>query len=196
MVLPVEAEAAVLGGELLGEARGFGDAGLAQAVELEQQRGVNGQVESRVAVHSVHLAVVHELDAGHGEAELDGFDDRVDRSLDGGEGADGHADRFGQRVQAKRDLRDDAQRAFGADKEAGEVVAGARFARAGAGVDDASVGQHHGEAEDVFAHRAVTNRRGAGGARRGHAADGGVGAGIDEEGQAGVVEGLDQLRGG
>ena len=125
-----------------------------------------------------------------GEAELNGFDDGVDRAIDGFEGADGDADGLGQCVEAQSDFGDDAERAFGADEEAGEVVAGGGFAGAGAGVDDASVGEDDGEAEDVFAHGAVIDGGGPGGAGGGHAAERGVCTGIDEEGEAGVVEAL------
>jgi hypothetical protein len=63
-------------------------------------------------------------------------------------------------------------------------------------VDDAAVGEDDGEAEDVFAHGAVFDGCGSGGARGGHAAEGGVGAGVDEEGEAGVFERLWQLLAG
>ncbi len=97
-------------------------------------------------------------------------------------------DRLGHAVQAQLDLGDDAERALGADVEPGEVVAGARFARAAAGADDPAVGRDDGEPEHVLAHRAVANGVGARRARRGHAADRRVGAGIDREEQARALE--------
>ena len=48
-------------------------------------------------------------------------------------------------------------------------------------------------AEHVLAHRAVAHGVGAGGARRGHAAERGIGAGIDREEEAGVAEMLVEL---
>src|SRR5258708_39393178 len=109
----------------------------------------------RVGVDSVDETVVHELDAGDGKADLNALADGLDGSGDGGKGAEGDADSLGQRVEAERDFSEDAEGAFRADEEAGEVVAGAGFAGARAGVDDAAVGEDHGEAEDVFAHGAV-----------------------------------------
>ena len=52
----------------------------------------------------------------------------------------------------------------------------------------AAVGEHHGERHHVFAHGAVAHGVGAGSARRRHAAECRVGAGIDGEEQAGVVQ--------
>ena len=53
---------------------------------------------------------------------------------------------------------------------------------------DAAVGGHDGEAEHVLAHRAVAHGVGAAGAGRGHAAERGVGAGVDREEEAGVAQ--------
>jgi len=83
---------------------------------------------------------------------------------------------------------DDAERSFGADEEAGEVVAGGGLAGASAGLDDASAGECDGHAQDVFADRAVTHGCRAGGSCGGHAAERGIGAGIDREHQAMLFE--------
>ena len=96
----------------------------------------------------------------------------------------------------QRHLGDDAERAFGSDEQARQVVARGRLAGPRARLDDAAVGEDDGQAEDVLAHRAVANRGRAGGARRGHAAERGVGAGIDGEHEAGVAQGLGQLQAG
>ena len=110
--------------------------------------------------------------------------------------ADRGRHRLGDAVEAELDLGDDAEGALGADEEAGEVVAGRGLAGAGAGADDGAVGGDDGEAEDVVAHGAVAHGVGAGGAGRGHAADRGVGAGVDREEQAGVAEvGVERLAG-
>ena len=82
---------------------------------------------------------------------------------------------------------------FGADEQARQVVAGGRLARARPGRDDPAVGQHHRQAEHVLAHRAVAHGGRARRARRRHAADRRVGAGIDREHQAGVAQRLVQL---
>ena len=55
-------------------------------------------------------------------------------------------------------------------------------------VIDATVGHHGGERQHVLAHGAVAHGVGARGARRRHAAEGGVGAGIDREEQALVAQ--------
>lgn len=181
---------------MLGKVRGFGHAGFAHAVEFEKQRGLDGQVEMRVAVDGVDEAVVHELDAGEGKADLDALADGLDSSGNSGEGAEGDAGGLRQRVEAERDFSDDAEGAFRADEEASQVVTGAGFAGARAGVDDAAVGEDDGEGEDVFAHGAVTDGSGSGGAGGGHAAQGGVGAGVDEEGDAAGLERGSQLGAG
>ena len=49
-------------------------------------------------------------------------------------------------MQAKRHLGDDAERAFGADHQPGEIVARRGFARPPRGADDAAVGRHHAQA--------------------------------------------------
>ena len=105
------------------------------------------------------------------------------------EGADGGEDLLRDAVEAHGELGDDAERAFGADHQAGEVVAGGRLARALGGLDDGAVGHHGGEVQHVLAHGAVAHGRGARGAGGGHAADGGLlGAGIDREEQAHVAQ--------
>ena len=61
----------------------------------------------------------------------------------------GHAHGFGQAMKAKRDFRDDAQRSLSANEQVRQIVAGARFARAGASADHAPIGQNHREAKHV-----------------------------------------------
>ena len=80
------------------------------------------------------------------------------------------------------------ERPFGAHEQAGEIVAGRRFARTAAGADDLPVGQDDGQAQHVLLHRAVADGVGARRARGRHAAQGGVGAGIDREEQPGVAQ--------
>ena len=86
------------------------------------------------------------------------------------------------------DLGDDAERAFRADEEPRQVVAGARFARAAAGVHDLPVGGDDGEPEHVLAHGAVAHGVGARRARRRHAAERRVGARVDRKEQACALE--------
>ena len=101
-------------------------------------------------------------------------DHRVHRALHRLERADRRRHRFRDGMQPQRHLGDDAERAFGADEQAGQIVARGRFARARAGLDHAAVGEHRGQPEDVLAHRAVADRGRAGRARRGHPAERGV----------------------
>jgi hypothetical protein len=93
-------------------------------------------------------------------------------------------------------LGDDGQRAFRTNHEPRQVIAGRGLAGAPADSDDTAVGGDDGHAENVFAHRAVAHGRRAGGAGGGHAAEGGVGAGIDGEHQAVLFElGVEGLSG-
>ena len=80
------------------------------------------------------------------------------------------------------------ERALRAHEQPGEIVAGRRLARPAAGADHPAVGQHHGQAQHVLLHRAVADGVGARRAGRGHAAEGGVGARVDREEQAGVAQ--------
>ena len=86
------------------------------------------------------------------------------------------------------ELGDDAERAFGAHEEAGEVVAGGGFLRAAGGADHATVGEDGFEGEDVVLHRAVADGVGARGAGGRHAAERGVGAGVDGEEQTLIAQ--------
>lgn len=194
--LGFKAEAAVGEAEFLGHGGGFSDLADADAMELKEEGGALGKGELGVAVDGLDLVVVKEFDAGGMDAELDDLNDGVDRRLDGGESGDGDGDGFRLGVEAEGDLSDDAEGAFSADEEAGEVVTGGGFAGAGAGVDDASVGEDDGEGEDVFTHGAIADGSGSAGGGGGHAAEGGVCAGVDEEGEAGVVEGFLELGAG
>ncbi len=70
----------------------------------------------------------------------------------------------------------------------GQIVAGGGFLRPRAGRDDLAVAAHDFQRQHVVAHGAVAHRIGAGGAGRGHAAERGVGAGIDREEHALVAQ--------
>ena len=106
--------------------------------------------------------------------------------------ANGHTadkDPLGDAVEAHGDLGDDAERAFRADQQPRQVVAGRRLAGALRRLDDRAVGHHRRDVEHVLAHGAVAHGGGAGGARRRHAADGRLlGAGIDGEEQPEVAQ--------
>ena len=132
---PLEAAAAVLGGERLHRLGLIGDVPRAVAVELEEQRRRDRIAGLRVAVDRVDLHLVEQLDARDRDAELNRRDHRFDRALDRVERADRRRHRFGQRMQPQRDLGDHAERALRSDEEPRQVVAGRRLARARAGAD-------------------------------------------------------------
>ncbi|ABA50808.1 hypothetical protein BURPS1710b_3340 [Burkholderia pseudomallei 1710b] len=184
---PFEAPAAVLLGERLDLLRLLAHAGFG-AVEFEEERGRLGEPELRVAVDRTHRERVDEFDARDRHADLDRLDHRARGGAHRAERAHGGRHGLGQRMQAQRDLGDHAERAFGSDEKPREIVAGRRFARAGARLHDAAVGEHGREAEHVLAHRAVAHRVRAGRARRGHPADARVRARIDREEQARVAQ--------
>ena len=97
-------------------------------------------------------------------------------------------DRLGDAVELQRELGNDAERAFRADQETGEIVAGGGLACPAAGGDHAAVGKDRGEAEHGIAHGAVAHGVGAGGARRRHAAEARIGAGIDREEETEIAQ--------
>ena len=105
-----------------------------------------------------------------------------------GNGQTAAGNRLRDAGQLERQFGDDAERAFRADHQAREIVAGRGLLGAPRGVDHLAVGQHDFERDDVVLHGAVAHRVGAGAARRRHAAERGVGAGIDREEQAAVAQ--------
>ena len=110
-------------------------------MELEEQRRLRREaLELRIADAGVHLHVVEQLDARDRNAVLHRDDHRIDGACEIRELADRRRDRLGHAVEAQLDLGDDAERAFGADEQPRQVVAGGRLARAAAGADDAPVG--------------------------------------------------------
>ncbi len=152
-----------------------------RAVELEEERGRDGQVELEVAVDGVDLDVVDSSIRATGIAWARTSMHGVDRGVEGREGAAAAVIASGVGCSAQRDLADQAERALRADEQAGEVVARGGLARARAGADDLAVGGDHGEREDVLAHRAVADRGRPGRAGGDHPADRRVRAGVDRE---------------
>ena len=106
------------------------------------------------------------------------------------EDAAGGGDLLGDAVDAQRQLGDHRERALRAEQQPREVVAGRGLAGARAGVDHRAVGEHRAQAEHVLAHRAVAGRAGARGGGGRHAAERGVGAGVDGEEQPVLPEPL------
>ncbi|SPC14782.1 hypothetical protein CO2235_220015 [Cupriavidus oxalaticus] len=189
---PLEALAAVLGGDLLHGLGLLAHAGLG-AVEFEEQVRGFRQRQVVVPVDGADRQRVDELHARHRHAQLDGLDHGLHRAAHAGEGAHRGRDRLRLRVEPHRDLGNDAERAFAADEQAGQVIAGRRLARMRAGADHAAIGGHHGQRQHVLAHGAVAHRVGPGRARRAHAAQRRVRARVDREEQPGVLDFLVQL---
>ena len=131
--------------------------------------------------HSIGVDQFHPRD---GDAHLDDLNRGEHRCLDAGERAGGRRHGFGQGVELDGDFGDDAQGAFAAHHQTGEVVAGRRFASAGSGAYDFTAGGDHFQAQHVFAHGAVAHRIRAAGAGGAHAANRGVSPWVNGEKQA------------
>ena len=184
---PFERPAAEFRGDLAEPLGLFGRA-LLGAVEFDEQHRLFRQREFRIGVAGLHLQFIEQFDARHRNAGLDGHDGRVARRLDRRKRADAGGNRFRNAVQLQRDFGDDAERAFGADEQPREIVTGGRFFRAARGRDQLAVGEHGFERQHIVLHGAVAHRVGARRARRRHAAERGVGAGIDRKEQALVAQ--------
>ena len=157
---------------------------LLRTVGLDEERGHRREVGSFVGVDRGRRPAVDQLCAGHPDAGGDDRDSGARGGGDVGEGDPEHDRVLGDPVQAQRQLGDHGERALGADEEADHVVAGGGLRRCAPGPDHAAVGQHGLEGEHVLAHLAVAHRRCPGRVRRGHAAERGVGAGVDGEEEA------------
>ena len=184
---PVERTAAIAFRQLL-EARGLLRHARFRAVEFQKQHRRLGQAELGVIVERAHGERIDEFDARDRQAGLDRLDDRVAGRLDRRELAGRRRNGFRNSEELQRDLGDDAERALRSHEQTREIVAGGRLLRAPRRLDDAPVRHDDGERQHIVLHRSVAHRVGAGCARRAHAADGGVGAGVDREEQAGVAQ--------
>ena len=164
-----------------------------RTVELHQKHRRFGQAELGVLVDHAHRVAVEQLAAGNGHAHLNDRNRGVDRVGQRGESAGGGHHGLGQRVDLERYFGDHAQRAFAAHHQAREVVAGRRLFGAGASADDVALGGDHLQCQHVLTHGAVAHCIGAAGPGGTHAADAGVGAGIDGEKQSVRLERLVKL---
>ena len=141
-------------------------------------------------VDHAHRVGVEQLAARNRHAHLDDLDGGVHGVGQAVKRAGGGHHRLGQRVKLDRDFGDHAQRALTAHHQARQVVARAGLFGAGAGADHLALRRDHFQRQHVFAHGAVAHGVGAAGARGRHAAQRGIGTGVDREKQAG---GLDRL---
>ena len=157
-----------------------------RAGELEKQRrrllpGARGRAG---LVDAAHLHVVEDLDGRDGHALTHHARHAGGRVADGGKTGNGDALALGFHGDFERGFGDEAERAFAADEDAREVVAGAALARPLARLDDRAVGQDDGEAQDPVFHRAVAVGVRAGAPCPHHAADHGARAGVGGEEEA------------
>ena len=102
---------------------------------------------------------------------LGGDAEQLQRRLRRGDADEGGLDRARARHQPQHRGGDDAERAFGADEQVLQIVAGIVLLQLVEVVEHAPVGQHHLEAERMRARDAVGERRGAAGIGREIAAD-------------------------
>ena len=158
------------------------------AVKLEKKRRRLAQGGVAVTVDGTDRHGVEELAAGDRHAELNRLDHGPHRTRQGRKIADRRRHRLGHRIEPHRHLGDDAERALGAHHQPREVIAGRRFFGTPASADHLALRGHDGQAEHVLAHGAVAHRIGPGGASGRHAAERGVGARVDREKQAGVLD--------
>ena len=94
---------------------------------------------------------------------------------------EGGLDRARAREQLEHRRRDDAERAFGADEQVAQVVAGIVLLELAQIAHDPPVGQHHFEPEHQLARDAIGERAGAAGIGREIAADGAAALGAERE---------------
>ena len=173
---------AVLGEDALDDPDA-GDAGGLVAVELDDERASRGggNVQRLLLADALDRRVIYELQRGRQNPGLEDARRGGCGGLGRLEERQQRAPRRRERDEAQVDFREDAQRAFGADEEAREVVAGHALQRARADVDDVALRQDDLEAGDVIARDAVLDRAQPAGAfgdvaaERGEIRAGGVG---------------------
>ena len=98
--------------------------------------------------------------------------EQIKRGFRRGDADERGLDRARARHEPQHRRGDDAQRAFGADEQVFQIVAGVVLLELVEVVEHASVGEHHFEAERVRARNAIGKRRGAAGIGGKIAADG------------------------
>ena len=126
-----------------------------------------------VLEHHLDAHARHQLEAGHAAGGALGRDaEELERRFRRRHADEGGLDRARARHQPQHRRGDDAERAFGADEQVLQIVAGVVLLQLVEIVEHAAVGQHHFEAERMRARDAVGERRGAAGIGRKIAADG------------------------
>ena len=184
---PVERPAAEVRDDVAEALRLLGNAGVA-AVEFDEQRRHFRQRQFRISVDGLDLQRVEQFDARNRNAGLDRENGCLAGGIDRGKRADAGGDRFGDSRQLERELGDDAEGSFRTDHQPREIVAGGRLFRAARGGHQLAIGHHHFHRQHIVLHGAVAHRVSARAARRRHAAERSVGAGVDGKEQALVAQ--------
>ena len=95
-----------------------------RAVKLDEQHRHFRQSELGIEIGRFHLQLVEQFDARHRHPELDRRNGGIACRLERRERAHAGGDRLGNAGQLECELGDDAERAFGADDQPREIVAG------------------------------------------------------------------------
>ena len=134
--------------------------------------------------HQVEREPVHHLEAAQARAEGGARErEQQDRRLERRQGRQRGEHRRRPRLQLHRRRGDDAERAFAADHQVAQVVAGVVLAQPREAVPDLAGGRHHLEAEALLAGVAVAQHLGAAGVGGEVAADGAAALGAEAEGE-------------
>ena len=120
---PLERAAAMPFGDFAKTLRLLGDACF-RPMKLEEQHRRFDESEFRMIVERAHRQRIGKLDTRDRQSYLSCLDHRVAGRLDARKLAGRRRNRFGNAVKFQRDLGDDAERAFRADEQPRQVVAG------------------------------------------------------------------------
>lgn len=169
-----------------GDGGGLGGDGFGEAFDFEEQNG--GTVARKSGVYEIFdssksPAVKHFASRGSDSAGGD-VDNRFRGVVHGIENGEERLDGFGFAGEFYRDFGDEGERAFGADEETREIVAGS-IAVPAADADDFTIGENEFESGDMIGGDTVGQRMRAAGVFRDVAADsagflaGGIGSKIE-----------------
>ena len=126
-----------------------------------------------MAQHQFDAQARHQLEAGEvAPRALRSDAEEAERRFDRGQADEGDLDRARARYEPQHRRGDHAQRAFGADEQVLQIVAGVVLLQLVEIVEDAPVGEHHLDAQYMGPRDAVSERLGAAGIGRKVAADG------------------------
>ena len=153
-------------------------------MEFEEERRQGGKLPGAVTVDDLDEFLVEKFDASDGKTRALDVYDGVDcsgqrcKARMGGDGV-------GDGMQPDGNFGNDAERAFRANEEPGQVITGRGLAGERAGPDDLAIGGDDGQSQHILAHDAIADGVGARSTGGGHAADGGIRTGIHrkEQGQ-------------